>query len=93
MIVDSIIRHWVKVVTPTEAGTGGLGLIIIDLAAYFYAGDGLVAPTQPEILQRSFDVLTRLFDRVSLQTNMTKTVGMVCQPCHTPGGMSEDAYA
>ena len=37
VVVDSVIGHWVKVVTPTEATTGGLGLTIIDLAAYFYA--------------------------------------------------------
>ena len=33
VVVDSAIYHWVTVVTPTEAGTGGLGLTIIDLAA------------------------------------------------------------
>ena len=73
-------------VTPTEAGTGGLGLTIINLTAYFYADDGLVASTQPERLHREFDVLTGLFDRVGLRNNMAKTAGMVCQPCHMPGG-------
>ena len=33
VVVDAIIRHWVTVVTPNEAVTGGLGLIIIDLVA------------------------------------------------------------
>ena len=33
MVVDAVIRHWVTVVTPTEADTGGLVLTIIDLAA------------------------------------------------------------
>ena len=33
VVVDAVIRHWVMVVTPTEAGTGGLGLTIIDLEA------------------------------------------------------------
>ena len=50
VVVDAVIRHWVTVVTPTEAVTGGLCLTIIDLATYFYADDGLVAPTQPERL-------------------------------------------
>ena len=45
MVVNAVIRHWVTVVRPTEAGTGGLGLTIIDLAAYFYANDGLVKST------------------------------------------------
>ena len=92
VVVDVIIRHWVKLVTPTEAITGGLGLTIIDLAAYFYADNGLVALTQPERPQRSFDVLTSIFDWVDLRTNMAKTVVMVWKPCNTPGRMSEEAY-
>ena len=46
VFLDDIIHHWVMVVTPTEAVTGGLGLKIIDLATYFYADDSLVASTQ-----------------------------------------------
>ena len=84
VVMYSIIRHWVTVMTPAEAGTGGLGLTIIDLAAYLYDDDGLVASTQPERLHRSFDVLAGLFDHVSLRKNMANTVVMVCQPRHTP---------
>ena len=80
MVVDAVIRHWVTVVIPIEAGTGRLGLKIIDLAVYFYANDGLVASTQLERLQRDFDFLTGLFNWVGLRANMAKTVGMVCQP-------------
>ena len=38
------------------------------------------------------DVLTGLFDWVGLETNTVKTVGMVCQLCHMPGGILEEAY-
>ena len=93
MVGDAVIRHWVTVVTPTEAVTGGLGLTIIDLAAYFYANEGLVASTQPEMPQRAFGILTSLFDRFGLHINMEKTVGMVCHPCHASGGVLEEAYA
>ena len=92
MVVDAIIRPWVVVVTPSEAGMGGLGMIIIDLMAYLYATNGLVASTQPKKIQRVFDVLTSLFDRISLQTNTVKTVGKVLQPWHALGGMSEELY-
>ena len=92
VVMDAVIRHWVTLVTPTEEGTGGLGLTIIDLEAYFYANNGFVASTQPERLQRVFDVRTGLFDRFKLRTNTAKTVGMVCQLCHAPGGMEEEAY-
>ena len=92
VVVDTVIRHWVTVVKPTEAGTGGLALTIINLAACFYADDGLVASTQPESLQRAFDALTGLFDWVGLHTNTESMVGMVCQPCHTLGRMLEESY-
>ena len=65
-------------VTPSEAGTGGLGLTIIYLVAYSYSNDGLLALTQLKRLKRAFDFLTSLFDRVGLRKNMAKTVGMVC---------------
>ena len=69
VVVDAVICHWVAVVMTIEAGTGGLGLTIIDMAAYFYANGGLVVLTQPERLQRAFDVITCLFDRVGLRKN------------------------
>ena len=77
-------------VTPTEAGTGGLGLTIVYLTSYFYANDGLVASTQPERIHRAFDLLAGL---AVLQKNMTKTVGMAFHPYHVSGGMPEAAYA
>ena len=92
LFVDAVIRHWVTVVTPIEAGKGGLGMNIIDLEAYFYADSGLVASNQPERIQRVFDVLNGLFIRFDLQINTEKTVGMVCQPWHAPGRMLEEAY-
>ena len=62
VFVDAVIRHWVTVVTPTEAGTGGLGLKIIELASYFYDYDSLVASTQPERRQRAINILSGLFE-------------------------------
>ena len=62
VVVDAVIYHWLTVVMPSEAGMGGLGMIIIDLMAYLYATNGLVESTQPKRIQRVFDVLTSLFD-------------------------------
>ena len=45
VVVEDVIRHWVEVVAPTEDGTEVLGLSIQDLAAYFYAEDGLITST------------------------------------------------
>ena len=87
VVVDDVIRRWVTVVKPTDAGTGRLGLTIIYLAAYFYAENVLVVSTQLERLQRAFDVLTSLFEQVGIRKNTEKTVNMLHQPFHAPGGM------
>ena len=50
VVMDAVIRHWVTVMMPSEAVTGGIGLTIIYLAAYFYAQDSLVASIQTERL-------------------------------------------
>ena len=44
-VVDAVIRHWMAVVAPAKDVTEVLGLSIQDLAAYFYANDGLVTST------------------------------------------------
>ena len=88
VVVDAVIHHWLTLVVPTEEGMELLGLLIQDLEVYFYSNDGLVASTQPERLQSLFNVLTCLFDRVFLITNMQKAVIMAFQPCHAPGRMS-----
>ena len=49
-------------------------------AALFYADDGMVASSYPHWLQGVFNTMVGLFDRVGLQANVGKTVGMVCRP-------------
>ena len=56
-------------VATTESGTEGLNPLVQDLAAYLYVDYGLVTSPRTERLQRSFDVLTDLFDRVDLRKN------------------------
>ena len=92
VVVYAIIRHWVTFVEPTVDVLEGLGLSIRELAAYFYAEDGLVASIKPERLQREFDILTGLFDQVGLSMNTRKTVIMECQPYHAPGQMYLEEY-
>ena len=80
VVVVAVIRHWVKVVAETRKGVEGLDLFIRYLAAYFYANNGIVALTQPEMLQRSFDLLTGLFDQVGLHINTRKVASMDFHP-------------
>ena len=58
----------------------------------FYTNDGLIALPRLSRIQDSLDILTGSFDRVGLQTNVLKTVGMVCQPCYIFSGHLKVAY-
>ena len=46
----------------------------------FYANYGMVASSDPAWIQGAFNALVVLFDRLGLQKNFGKTVGMVCHP-------------
>ena len=49
-------------------------------ATVFYADDRMVASKDPVWLQSSFVMLTRIFDRVGLRTNIQKVVCILCNP-------------
>ena len=61
-------------------------------AEIVYADNGVVASTDPGWLQSALDLLTGIFDRVELCTNVRKTVGMVFQPCRASGLRADKAY-
>ena len=92
LVVDAVICHWVMVVSVTEAGVEGIGALIQDLTAYFYADNRLVMSTQLKRLQRALNVLTNLFNQVGLWKNKRNTVSMACQTRHTPVRMSVVVY-
>ena len=52
----------------------------------------MVALSDSRWLQGEFYTLVGLFDRVGLQTNVWKKVGMVCRPCQGAGNQLETAY-
>ena len=60
--------------------------------AFLYTGDGIIASPRPYRFQVILDVLTVIFDRIGLNTNANKMVGMVYQPCHMSGKHLEAAY-
>ena len=78
LVVDAVIWHWVGVVALTEAGVEGVRETIQELAEFLYADGGLFALPHKERLQRAFNFLTDLFERVDNCTNMRKTVIMTC---------------
>jgi hypothetical protein len=59
----------------------------------FYIAEGLIASRDPVWLQKSFDVLIGLFERIGLFTNAAKTKAMVCIPGRIREGYTEEEYA
>ena len=78
IMVDAIVREWLRQVLGDEAAHSGIGDEVRRFLAAFYADDGLIQSRDPVLLQSSFDILIGLFDRVGLKTNTTKTKAMVC---------------
>ena len=52
----------------------------------------MVALLDPRWIQVDFSTLVGLFDRLNLQTNVGKTVGMVYQLCQEAGIQLEETY-
>ena len=92
VVVDEVVRHWVTVMVEGAEERGERGQEGRHHNALFYADDGIVASSDPQLLQGVFSTLVSLFDRVGLRTNVGKTVGMVCRPYQAAGTQSEEAY-
>ena len=58
----------------------------------FYADNEMVSSTYPGWIQLVLNVLTEIFERVGLRTNVQKTVGMVCRTYRAAGVQAYEAY-
>ena len=87
-----VIWHWVTLVAGEEAVLYGFGQEIQWLAEFFYAYDGLFVFPRPAWLQAALYVLTVLVDRIGLQNNVNKTVGVVRQTYYIIHEQSETEY-
>ena len=92
VMVDAIVREWLRVIYDLDIATDGLDRFIREFLAAFYADDGLVQSRCPERLQRAFDVLIGLFDCVGLKMNTMKTKAMVCVPGKIQSRMLNEVY-
>ena len=80
-----MIQNWIALVTGEEAVPEGFRWAVQSLAYFFYTDDKILASPQTDHLEAVLDILTGLFDRVGLRTNINKMVVMVCQPCRMAG--------
>ena len=60
--------------------------------ACFYANNGLIASRNPDLLQRSLNVLIGIFNRVGLWTNMKKTVTVTFLQGNIKTNLTEEGY-
>ena len=80
LMVDAIVREWLRQVLGDEAAAEGYGDFVRDFLSIFYADDAVVAGRDVEFVQESLDIIVDLFERVGLRTNTSKTVSMACIP-------------
>ena len=92
VVVDAVVRHWVHGVVKELEARGETGREGRHQTVLFYAKDGMVASLDPNCLQGTFHALVGLFDRMGLQTNARKIVGIVCHPCQLAGNTTQTAY-
>ena len=88
VVVDEVVRHWVSVMAEGAEERGGRRQEGKHQNALFYADNGMVASSESRWLQVYFISLVGLFNRVGLDTNFRKAVGMVCCPCQATGTQS-----
>ena len=92
VVVDAVLRHWVHEVVDEAEVQGETGREGRHQAALFYTDDSMVTSSDPTWIQGGFNALVGLFDRLGLQTNVGKTVSMVCHPCQAAGNITQAAY-
>ena len=73
MVVDAVIRHWVKGVYGEDMGPEGFGRAVQKLVALFYENNVCLVSARPLRLQEALGVMTNLLYRLVL----CKTVDVV----------------
>ena len=89
VVVDAVTRHWVSLMVEGPEERGMIGQEGRHQNTLFYTEDDMVASLEPQWLQGAFSPSVGLFYRLGLQTNVIKTVCMVCCPCQAVGTQLE----
>ena len=87
-----MVYNWVTIVISGAEEWGESGQEGRHQADVLYVEYGMFSSSDPHWIQGAFNTLVGLFDRVSVQTNVGKTVIMVCRPYQAAGNQSEAAY-
>ena len=85
VVLDAVIWKWMTVVAEKESVSKAFGREVQGMTPFIYVENLLLTSTHPEWLQGEFNVVTGIFDHVSLWMNYRKPIGMVYQPCREVG--------
>ncbi len=93
MIVNTVVREWLRQLLGAEAARLGCGKDVRRFLSLFYADNGVVATRYKEMHGRAVTLLVSLFQRASLQTNTAKTKYITFLPGKIRVRLSNRAYA
>jgi hypothetical protein len=88
--VDAVIRAWEREMDQEQERSEENQRTDVDCE--FYADDGKVGSRDPELVQKSVDILTDLFQCLGLQMNAKKTKAMVTRGVVETVKQSTEAY-
>jgi len=80
MMVDTVVREWLRRVFREEAARHRYGATVWELMAIFYANDTVLAARDPVAWQNALNIIVGLSKHVGLRTNTSKTKIMTCMP-------------
>jgi len=93
ILVNAVACEWFQ-----ELRVGGdyevweLDELMSTFFAIFYGDDAYLASRDKEFLQRALDLLVSLFERVGLETNVSKMQTMICTPGRIRTQLPADLY-
>ena len=92
ILVDAVVRASLLEVCGPQEAQHGFRWAVGELNISFYAGDGRIAERNPIWVQTELMAMVRIFERVCLQTNPSKTRAMVCTSGFIWGQQVFEAY-
>ena len=93
ILVDAVAREWFR-----ELWEGGdyeeweSDKLMSTFFAIFYVNEAYLASRDAEFLQHTLDLLVSIFERVGLETNVSKMQTMICTPGRIRTQLPTDFY-
>ena len=75
--MDTIFKNCLMIRAEDSAGMEVFYCAVQRMNSFFYANYGLLDSMQPEWKRWGFEIMTRIFERLFLNTNMKNMLGMV----------------